>query len=115
MAKLRNTAPSQSWVRTHTIDKNSNRLTTSTLGSQAVNYPYDPNGNMQQFEGVKKLLWNDLDNIQTVMITDQAIEYYVYNSKGQRLRKVLEQQTGDKTIISDSIYLGGFEISLFEI
>jgi insecticidal toxin complex protein TccC len=107
-------AANSSWTRTHTISDSSNQLTASTRGDETVDYSYDANGNMAALEGVTRIVWNDRDNIQTAIIIDRDThpdaEYYVYDSSGQRVRKVFEQQTSGTTYIKDVIYLGNYEI-----
>ncbi|MBX7157801.1 MAG: hypothetical protein K1X66_05400 [Verrucomicrobiae bacterium] len=110
------TKSSASWTRTLTLDPDSNRLQKSSVGNQNTPYTYDPNGNQKNLEGLAAIAWNYRDNLQNVTLikrdknSDQ--EYYVYNSSGQRLRKVTERyaNNGQTLHLSETIYLGGFEI-----
>lgn len=107
---------SASWTRTLTLSTDSNRLQKSSVSNQDTDYTYDPNGNQKKLEGLAAIIWNYRDNLQSVTLiqrpknSDQ--EYYVYNSSGQRVRKVTERYANDgKTLhLNETIYLGSFQI-----
>jgi RHS repeat-associated protein len=119
------------WARSYTYSefsllesvKVSNRLTSTAIsGSQAYieNYNYDLHGNMTRMPQLQSMQWNYQDQLlitqrQAVNSTDadgllhQAERtYYVYDSSGQRARKLTERQNG--TLAKERIYLGGYEI-----
>jgi RHS repeat-associated protein len=84
------------------------------MGTDTTNF-FDANGNMTVLEHLAGIDWNYRNNIRKATIisrpssTDDA-EYYVYNSAGQRVRKVKETLVSGNTLIEEKIYLGGVEI-----
>ena len=100
------------------IQPESNRLQSSQVGKQSTTtYTYDANGNQQTLTGVRAVHWNYRNNIQSVTIIDRQgepadVEGYVYDSQGQRTRKVRRVLAGNgsKFNTSEVIYLGNFEI-----
>jgi hypothetical protein len=65
---------------------------------------------------MRKLRWNYRDNIASATVIERNkdsddVEYYVYDSAGQRIRKVSETlKAGGIVEIAETIYLGGVEI-----
>jgi RHS repeat-associated protein len=119
------------WTRSYTYNEPSslesgnvnNRLTKTTVsGSQPLNepYSYDVHGNMTSMPQLQLMQWNFKDEL--LMTQRQAVNssdadgvqhqgertYYVYNSNGQRARKVTESSAGIK--IKERFYLGGYEV-----
>lgn len=124
---------SPGWTRTYTYDENSqiepakksNRLTSTTIGATTETYnsggnSYDAHGNMLGMPQLANMLWDFKDELQ--MTQRQAVNsddadgtehlgertWYVYDSGGERVRKVTERITDQ--IKEERIYLGGFEI-----
>ncbi|HEY1527904.1 MAG TPA: SpvB/TcaC N-terminal domain-containing protein [Candidatus Angelobacter sp.] len=119
------------WTRSYTYSetslvepgKMSNRLSsTAVSGSQSLNEPYfyDLHGNMTSMPQLQAMQWDFKDELlvtqrQAVNASDadgilhQAERtYYVYDSFGQRFRKVTESAAGIKK--KERFYLGGFEV-----
>jgi RHS repeat-associated protein len=119
------------WTRTYTYAANSllepgkvsNRLSSSAIsGNQPLNepYAYDSHGNMISMPQLQVMQWDFKD--QLLMTTRRAVNpsdsdgtlhqgertYYVYDSAGQRARKVTESSAGIKK--KERFYLGGFEV-----
>ncbi len=118
------------WTRTYLYneasllepDKQSNRLTSTTIGSTSESYSngdgYDVHGNMLRMPHLQSIQWDFRDQLQ--MTSRQAQRktvdeqhqsertWYVYDSTGQRVRKVTESNTGQ--VKNERLYLGGFEI-----
>jgi RHS repeat-associated protein len=103
--------------------KQSNRLSSTALGNNnpvTEPYAYDPHGNMLRMPHLQIMQWDFKDQLQ--MTQRQAVNaadadgmqhqgertYYVYDSGGQRVRKVTELATGQ--VKDERIYLGGFEL-----
>ena len=101
-----------------TLSKTSNRLTSSAIGSTnplPETYGYDAHGNMTSMPHLPFMQWDFKDQLkatqqQVVTGADSTGErtYYVYDSAGQRVRKVTETAAGVKK--NERIYLGGYEI-----
>ncbi len=96
----------------------SNRVETSVFGgkhAQPVHYHYDACGNMINLDGTAGTSWNYRNQLQSVTLIDRDqqqpdAEYYVYDSAGNRVRKVWIQKTLAGRVINEVIYLGGIEI-----
>lgn len=105
--------------------RQNNRLTSTTVGATTETYStagngYDAHGNMLRMPHLPAMQWNFLGQLQ--MTSRQAVNpadtegierngertWYVYDSAGQRIRKVTELPTGQ--IKDERIYLQGFEI-----
>ncbi len=71
-------------------------------------YDYDDAGNMLSLPHVSSMAWNFKDEFQSADLGGGGTAYYVYDSAGQRVRKVLESQLGVRR--SERLYLGGFEV-----
>lgn len=121
------------WTRTYTYheasqlepDKTSNRLSrTHAGGSPPELYTHDIHGNMTSMLSLPLMQWDYRDRLQATaqQVVNNGgtpeITYYVYNSSGQRVRKVTEraipaqQATAgqEPTHMQERIYLGNFEI-----
>jgi RHS repeat-associated protein len=119
------------WNRTYTYNeasliepgKHSNRLSSTTVGNGnpiTEQYGYDVHGNMLRMPQLQVMQWDFKDQLQ--MTRRQAVNaadadgaqhqgertWYVYDSAGQRVRKVTELGTG--RVKDERIYLGGFEV-----
>ncbi|MGH9871286.1 MAG: SpvB/TcaC N-terminal domain-containing protein [Pyrinomonadaceae bacterium] len=102
----------------------SNRLTSTTIGATTETYStagngYDAHGNMRRMPQLQVMRWDFKDQLhmtrrQAVNPSNEEREHdgertwYVYDSGGQRVRKVTELAGGQ--IKDERIYLGGFEI-----
>jgi len=105
--------------------ESSNRLSSTTIGSETAVYSnegdgYDAHGNMLKMPQLSIMVWNDRDQLQ--MTQRQAVNerdtdgeqregeqtWYVYDSGGQRIRKVTALPNG--RIRDERLYLGGFEV-----
>jgi RHS repeat-associated protein len=106
------------WTRAYDYDSASNRLLATSLpgdpaGRFSAKYSYDAHGNMLTMPHLPLMQWDFKDQLRA---TQQQVvndgpglrTYYVYDSSGQRTRKVTENQNGLK--IKERIYLGGYEV-----
>lgn len=90
-----------------------NRLIATSLpgdpdnGPYAATYDYDAYGNVIRMPHLSKLDWNSMDQLRRVDLGGGGAAYNVYDSGGQRIRKVVERQGGTRT---DRIYLGPLEV-----
>lgn len=99
-------------------DKFSNRLSRTILhpnGNQPLVDPYthDAHGNMTAMPHLTLMHWDFRDQLQATarqVVNDGTPEntFYVYDTSGQRVRKITERQNGTRK--SERIYLGGFEV-----
>ena len=121
------------WTRTYAYNEasllesgnESNRLTSTVVSGDheilsATGDGYDAHGNMLRMPQLQVMNWDFHDRLlmtrrQEVNEEDEDGEehkgectYYVYDSGGQRVRKVTELATG--AVKDERIYVGGFEI-----
>jgi RHS repeat-associated protein len=116
------------WTRSYTYHepsqlepgKSSNRLSyTHISGEPPEQYTYDVHGNMTTMPHLPLMKWDYQDQLQAS--SQQTVNnggtpeftYYVYDSNGQRARKVTERQAAlgqASTRKTERIYLGNFEI-----
>jgi RHS repeat-associated protein len=106
-----------SWTRAYTYDepsqieptKASNRLTSTTVGTTTETYTHDVHGNMVSMPHLSQIAWDFKDQLQQVDLGGGGTAFYVYDATGQRVRKMVERQSGAITK-EERIYLGGFEV-----
>ena len=127
IARVVHAAGSGGWTRGYAYDEPSriqqsrtnNRLSATTVSNQTASYAHDAHGNITGMPHLPLMEWDHEDQLQTT--SKQVVSnggtpettYYVYDSAGQRVRKVTELQAapGKKPTRKDErIYLGGFEI-----
>jgi len=96
-----------SWTRTYVYEEGSNRLKNNTLAGITEDLSYDAHGNILSLSHLTSLAWTFRDALQKADLGGGGMAYYVYDSNGQRVRKIIERQGGAK---EERIYLGGFEI-----
>jgi RHS repeat-associated protein len=104
-----------SWTRTYqpTSFPVNNQVTSTTVGANVeVPYSYDAHGNLMSMPHLTFMAWDFKDQLQETQqrASRGPVEttYYVYDSGGQRVRKV--NQTAAGATANERIYLGGFEI-----
>jgi RHS repeat-associated protein len=81
------------WTRNYTISGTSNRLTSTSIGSNnpaSESYTYDARGNMASgMNHLTSMAYNEVNQLQTVIDASGTITtYYQYDYEGQRVRKV---------------------------
>ena len=92
-----------------------NRLAATTApgdadpGPLSATYDYDQYGNMTRLRTPTpdELRWTVLDQLRSVDLGGGGTAYYTYSFAGQRMRKVIERQNGQRL---ERIYLGALEI-----
>ncbi len=105
------------FTRQMTVAETSNRAITDEMDTSVdVDSYFDAAGNMIQLEHLEAIAWNYRNNIASVTIierdTENDAEYYVYDSSGQRLRKVKETHNanGDLLWKEEKLYVAGLEL-----
>ena len=125
---------SPGWTRTYTYNETSlidasvmgNRLSSTAVGSTTEAYGYAGSagltGNMTAMSYLSLVQWNYKDQLQAtatqkVTATGSTPEttYYVYDSGGQRIRKITERATSaggasTPTKIKETIYVADYEL-----
>lgn len=100
-----------------------NRLSATTVGSLTYSYGYDGSagihGNITSMPHLSLIEWDYKDQLhataQQVVTNGRTPEttWYVYDSGGQRARKVTERQSApnqDPVRLKDRMYIGGYEV-----
>ena len=89
--------------------KKSNRLSLTKVGANTTEtYSYDEHGNTRRMAHLPQMNWDFRDQLRSVDLIGGGKAHYVYDSQGQRIRKVIEKNAG--SLVEERIYLGGFEI-----
>lgn len=84
-----------------------NRLSSTKIGSVTRRYQYDEHGNTTVMPHLSQLDWDAEDQLQSVDLGGGGRAYYLYDTAGRRVRKVIERQ--NRTRQKERIYVGGFE------
>jgi RHS repeat-associated protein len=90
-----------------------NRLTSARVGHNAEHYSYDAAGNMTRMPHLPQMQWDFKNQLhasrrQEMNAASSDTTYYVYDSAGERVRKVTERASGSRK--HERVYLGRFEI-----
>lgn len=118
-------SPHNNWTRGYAYDqtslvephRRSNRLSRTQLGTNGRSpneiYLYDAHGNIVQMPHLPVMRWDFLDHLaassrQVVNCGTSETTYYVYDSNGDRVRKVTERANGSRK--NERLYVGGFEL-----
>lgn len=89
-------------------DRYGNRLTDTRVGAGPVEpYTYDAHGNTLSMPHLAAMGWDHRDRLQRVDRGGGGIVHYVYDTNGQRVRKVADRHNGTRQY--ERIYIGGFE------
>ncbi|NYT10461.1 MAG: hypothetical protein GKC09_11120, partial [Methanosarcinales archaeon] len=104
------------WVRDYTYeetslidpDQRNNRLSKTSIGSGVESYTYNAHGSMTSMPHLPEMDWDFVDQLQSVDLGSGGRAYYVYDSGGQRARKVIELSDGRQK--EERLYIGGFEV-----
>lgn len=119
MLQMVHTAGTGSWTRGYTVDQATNRLLSTTIGSNTYDYTYHPqHGFITAMPHLQLMRWNFKDELQAaaqqkVVNGTPEITYYVYDSNGFRTRKITERQASlgeTPSRKSERIYVAGIEI-----
>ncbi len=123
---------SDNWTRRYSYNESSqivtgeigNRLSSTSLpgdpaaGPFTATYAYDAHGNMVRMPHLPAMVWDEDDHLrsttrQVVNTGTPQTTFYVYDSGGQRVRKVTERQAAvgqTPTRNAERIYLRGIEL-----
>lgn len=107
-------AANDTWIRRYEYAHHNNRLLSTNLpgdsndGPYSAKYSYDSRGNMISMPNLREMQWDFKNQLQMVDLNGGGKVYFVYDSFGQRIRKVRENQHGVQQ--EERIYLGAYEI-----
>jgi len=119
-------ATNGNWTRSYSYEeasplepqKQSNRLSRTSVGATNEAYAHDSHGNMTRMPHLPSMKWNFNDELQASsrqVVSDgiPEITWYVYDGSGQRVRRVTELQApADQTAVRahERVYVDGFEV-----
>lgn len=123
--EMKHVAPGGNWTRDYEYETSNNRLKQSAIGDNGspANYTkyqhHAKHGYMEELPHLEKIGWNFKEEV--VLTSRQhctadnipVITYYQYDSSGQRIRKITENQTaagGTPTKKEERIYISGYEL-----
>nr|WP_320014948.1 SpvB/TcaC N-terminal domain-containing protein [uncultured Desulfobacter sp.] len=115
----RHVAAAGNWTRSYAYDPGNNRLTSTTVGADTHTYSYHANhGYMTRMPHLPVMQSNFKDQLQAVSRQSVAggfpeTTYYMYDSGGQRIRKVTDtaaEEGGVPVKQSERLYLSGSEL-----
>lgn len=106
-------ASGNNWNRHYTYASSSNKLATTQMpgdpsgGPYTGTYTHDARGNMTAMPHLSAIGWDWADRMQAADLGGGGNVYFVYDSSGQRVRKVWDKTS---TLRDERIYLGGWEL-----
>lgn len=96
-----------SWTRTYQYNAASNQLVKTTTGGTSYAYTYNPHGSLVSMPQLPQVDWNLQEEMQHAGLGGGGDVYFVYDNRGQRVRKVVVHTDGS---VAERIYLGHYEI-----
>ena len=125
ITQMKHVAAAGSWTRTYAYEAGNNRLKSTSIGdnSSPAHYTkykhHTKHGYLEELPHLEKIVWNFKEEV--VMSTRQhctddnipVITYYQYDGRGQRLRKITENQATAGAAPSkkdERIYLECYEL-----
>lgn len=108
ITQMAHTATGGNWTRDYSYTSGKNRLASTVIGANTVNYTHDNNGNIESLPNTGAVTWDSEDRIKEVNLGGGGTAYYTYNAEGQRVRKVIHNNQDIK--IKETIYLDGYEV-----
>lgn len=87
------------FVREFTVETANNRLRRVEVGTDRYEYAFDSNGNMRSEATSRHFDWNHSDQMKAFRTQTEGAEpsihvHYLYDSTGQRLKKLVRKQGG---------------------
>jgi RHS repeat-associated protein len=113
IAALHHENAGTSWTRVYRDEPGRNRLAFTSregdppAGPYSAVYAHDARGNMTKLPHLAALTWDFKDQLQRVDLGGGGTAYYVYDAKGQRIRKVIERLG---SLTEERIYVGRYEL-----
>lgn len=99
---------SPGWTRNYFYGNPNNQLTKTKVGSVTYSYTYNEHGSMKTVPHLlQEIDWNGMEEMQHLHLGGGGEAWYVYDSGGERVRKVIERPGGTS---EERIYIGGFEV-----
>jgi len=123
--EMQHVAPGDGWTRKYYYADDSNRLSKTKVGSKTYHFPHhQEHGFITGLSHLSVMTWNFKDELQSAARRATAKHdhpdfypednppertYYVYDSSGQRVRKITHAKGSNTTIKQQRYYLGNVE------
>ncbi|UII33139.1 insecticidal toxin complex protein [Fulvivirga ulvae] len=119
MLQLKHVAGTHSWTRDYAYENKNNRLISTDIANSSYTYKHHPqHGYITEMPHLPFMQWNFKEELAA---TSRQVKnggtpettWYVYDSGGQRVRKVTENQADQgntPTFKDERLYLGSFEV-----
>jgi RHS repeat-associated protein len=109
LTQLLHKANGGGFTRKLALAPNSNRLTTLTIGTNTYPYSYDAGGNLTQEATSRHFEWDHSDRMRIYRTQTDKQEpsihtHYLYDSGGQRVKKLVRKQGGQ---VEGTVYIDG--------
>ena len=109
LTRLQHQSGTDTFVRELALVANSNRLATVTIGQNVFDYTYDADGNAIRETSSRHFEWDYADRMRVFRTQAGTAEpsvyaHYLYDAKGQRVKKLLRKQGGQVEI---TVYVDG--------
>ena len=101
--KITHSAGSNNWTKNYDYQSSNNYLTGF---NGTTHFTYDDHGNITSMPHLTTMTWDYADNLREVDLSGGGTAYYVYDSSGQRVRKVVVNSGFEK----DRKYLDEYEL-----
>jgi len=114
LTQVQHTAAGGDWTRQYQYSAAGNHLLATSAPGDAIGgpfthqYVYDAHGNMSAMPHLATIDWDHADRMQHADLGGGGDVWFVYDSAGNRVRKVRVNQSGSQT--EERIYLGGVEL-----
>lgn len=117
MIQMKHSSPFQSFTKEVSYYDESCRMKQIREQNEIkYQFEYDASGNMTGLPNVETMVWNWNNQLSGAIVTkreheENDAEYYVYNSNGDRVRKVGKRKINDSLYeITENIYIGNYTI-----
>lgn len=114
LVEVQHVAAGGNWTRAYVYDAAGNRLLSNAApgdpagGPYSHAYAYDAHGNMTAMPHLAAIDWDYADRMQHADLGGGGDVWFVYDSAGNRVRKVRVNQAGTQS--EERVYLGGVEL-----
>ncbi|NOT50227.1 MAG: insecticidal toxin complex protein [Chitinophagaceae bacterium] len=120
MRQMRHLSAGNNWTRDYTYQTNNNRLKSTQIGDEIYQYPHhDQHGFITVMPHLEDIVWNFREELVRTIRQKRTdggtpeITYYQYDSDGQRIRKITDNQASPDSTPSkkeERIYIAGYEL-----
>ena len=119
ITQMKHLATNASWTRDYAYETHNNRLKNTQVGTEIYTYPHHTkHGYIKSMPHLQEMDWNFKEELVKTIRQKRnngtpETTYYQYDSSGQRIRKITENQADagvTPTRKEERIYIAGFEV-----